>query len=414
MMPGDSARGASLPGTGKMGDSGPSVDPRFSQGPFLMHLNRGRQLLRAGRLEQACSELECARKLRGQDEAVLNLLGAIYFRMERREEAIRTYRTLLQLHPESDVLHANIGVLEYKEGRLDDARRRLETAVLLNPSNHRPRLYLGLIERREGNLAACLDHLRAAGAHELAARIETSERGGPAQTAEEVDTGPMRAVDAAAESAPCLERLLEVQENVTCTSGEASFQINRGGGHAGADTLSVDFMRAMCVRAGRALYVDGAVRAEETREPAFVALKGRGHVEISSTTGGVLLARLEPGQSLCVGADRLLAFEAGITVSSGGGAALSHVMGEILTGALHLSGEGVIALAAGRRPRLLKLRADETLLASPRDLLCWTDGLRARPNSPGRLDDLLRPADRDGAGAIRLEGEGEAILDLLT
>lgn len=392
----------------------PSIDPRFSQGPFLMHLNRGRQLLRAGRLESAREELESALRLKAHDESVLNLLGAIYFKLDQREAAMRVYRALLQLHPEADVLHANLGVLEYKEGRMDDARRRLETALLLNPANPRPRLYLGLIERREGRLETCLEHLHAAGAHELAGRIELTERGGPHEPGDDVDTGPMPAVgERETGGDPPLERFLECQEDVTSTSGEASFRINRGGGHGGSDTLSVEFMRAICVRAGSALYVDGAVRAEETTEPSFVALKGRGHVEISSPTGGVLLIQLQAGQSLCVGAERLLAFEAGIGVRSGGGG-LSRMMGEILTGALLLHGEGVLALAAGRRPRIVKLHAEETLLTSPRDLLCWTHALRARPNSPGRLDDLLRAGGPEGSGAIRLEGEGTAILDLLT
>jgi len=377
--------------------------PRFDQGTFLMHRNRGRKLLEEKRFSEARAELECAIMLRPRDESTLDLLGTIYYALDLRPEAATVYRSLLELHPEADVLHANLGVLEYKSGRYDDARRRLETALLLNPGNSRPHVYIGLIERAQGNLSACLKHLEAAGATELIQRLGLQR----SETQNDADTGPMGIIGE-----------LSLEQCLAPSPGPPSgaFSIHTDSASS-SETLSVEFSGEIRLRAGRAhllLADSGSLHVGPPDAAGLVTMRGEGRVELrpfERRNGRVVRVTLTRGQELHVAPGRLLALEAGVQAGgSGGERELSRMLGQILTGATRLSGEGVAAISAGMDARSVRLKEQEILVIHPRDLVCWTGVLRARPASMGRLDQLLAPSDQS-TGVVTLEGVGEIVID---
>jgi len=395
----------------------PQQAQTFDQGVFLMHLNRGRQLLEGGRLREARLEMEEALKLRPRDESALNYLGMIYYGLDMRPEASMVYRHLLEIHPEADVLHSNLGVLEFKDGRYDDARRRLETALLLNPANARPHVYLGLIERQQGNLSACLGHLRAAGADDLIQKLGLA-RAEAAGRLDDADTGPMMSLahggDWAGEArAIDLRRCLELRE------GSGGFTVRQAATAGESDVLQIVFEGEVRVRAGCGVLLHASsdsLRVGPPEPSGMILLKGSGRIDLVPTggqgrPGRVLCVPLSAGQEIQVAPGRLLAIESDL--QSGRAEAdrdLTRVLGQILTGSLRIAGQGTLAVSAGPRARAVRVTEGELLLIHPKDLVCWTGAFRARPAGMGRLDQLLATGD-SRAAAVTLEGSGEILID---
>ncbi|HKY32017.1 MAG TPA: AIM24 family protein [Candidatus Polarisedimenticolia bacterium] len=408
-----------------------SVRPPIAAAPldhglFLMHLNKGREHIAAGRLAEARGCLERALRVRPGDETALDLLGRIYFKMDLRHEAFTVYRHLVQLHPEADVLHANLGILEFKEGRDDDARRRLETALLLNPANQRPRLYIGLIERRQGNLAACIRQLEAAGARALARRVRRQldpARGETEAPAPDpaADTGPVAAVApeetarppivdlAAIAAARCLEEAVD----------GATFGILPRSGPAGGDLLRIDLTEGVRLRPGavaRVMAQRGALRREGRPSGPMVTVIGRGRVEMAAQGTGpsrILLLRLEAGQTLTARPEAVLACDASVGMRSSrrgpweGGAGGAGPRTAIL-----LHGPGIAALACDPAARPIRIEGEDTLLCHGADVVCWSGELRSMAAAAhgGGLDELLGPR-RGAAAPLCLAGEAQVLLD---
>ena len=152
----------------------PSAD--FDEGIFLVHLNKGQELLGKGSLEEARQELEKARSLRPDHDKALNLLGMLYFKMERHTEAREVYERLIQIHPEESVLHSNLGIIEFKEGKLEAAEPLLKRALELDPSNSKPHSYLGLLYNRLEDLDRAAEHFRRAGMTKMLEKVEQKRR----------------------------------------------------------------------------------------------------------------------------------------------------------------------------------------------------------------------------------------------
>jgi hypothetical protein len=150
--------------------------PGFDEGVFLVHLNKGKQLLGRGSLEEARRELEKARSLRPEEDRVLNLLGMLYFKMERHEEAREIYERLIKLHPDEGVLHLNLGIIELKENRLGPAESYLQRACQIDPQGPKPHMYLGLLYNKKEDLERASEHLKKAGAAKLLEKVEQKRR----------------------------------------------------------------------------------------------------------------------------------------------------------------------------------------------------------------------------------------------
>ena len=118
-------------------------------------MNRGREHFDQRNFIDAAEQLEEARRLRPDDDSVLNLLGLAYFKQEKYKESDAVYRKLIELNPASYTLHFNLGLVCYKMLDLDNAEAIFLRALELKPDNPEnpllPRQYL----RKEKSVLQC-------------------------------------------------------------------------------------------------------------------------------------------------------------------------------------------------------------------------------------------------------------------
>ena len=144
----------------------------FDQGLFLVHLNRGREHFDKRSFVDAAEELEEARRLRPDDDSVLNLLGLAYFKQEKYKEADSVYRKLIELNPESYTLHFNLGLVCFKTGDLDNAEATFLRALELKPDNQKTHFYLGNIYEKKKQFYNAIFQYRKAGANIMVKRVQ--------------------------------------------------------------------------------------------------------------------------------------------------------------------------------------------------------------------------------------------------
>jgi tetratricopeptide (TPR) repeat protein/uncharacterized protein (AIM24 family) len=139
---------------------------------FVQHLTRGGELLRSDRVEEARAELEAARGLRPGDAKALSLLGLVYFRLGRFDEAREIYKDLVIKQPTDASLQLNLGLVYLKLGDVEQAISALVKARDLDPGQTRTVGYLGLAYARSGQYAKAREAFLAAGQEELAREME--------------------------------------------------------------------------------------------------------------------------------------------------------------------------------------------------------------------------------------------------
>lgn len=139
---------------------------------FLHRLHRGSDLLAAGDLDDARSELEAAVALRPKDPKAVSLLGLCYFKLEELDRAAAIYTDLAHDNPLDVTLHVNLGLVELKRHRPQAAIRALEVAVNLAPDHRRAHNYLGLAYSELGEFSKARDAFLRAGADSMVEKME--------------------------------------------------------------------------------------------------------------------------------------------------------------------------------------------------------------------------------------------------
>ncbi len=144
----------------------------FDQGLFLVHLNRGREHFDQRNFIDAAEQLEEARRLRPDDDSVLNLLGLAYFKQEKYKESDAVYRKLIELNPTSYTLHFNLGLVCFKMQDLDNAEAIFLRALELKPDNQKTHFYLGNIYEKKSQYYNAIFQYRKAGANIMVRRVQ--------------------------------------------------------------------------------------------------------------------------------------------------------------------------------------------------------------------------------------------------
>lgn len=116
-----------------------------------------RSLAQQSRYQEAYDRLEEYLDRRPADEQARLLKGVLLTRLDRIDEAIGTFRGLLEDRPTLPEPYNNLAVLYAAEGRYDEAREALEKAVALQPGYATARENLGDIYAR----LAHLEYMRA-------------------------------------------------------------------------------------------------------------------------------------------------------------------------------------------------------------------------------------------------------------
>lgn len=118
---------------------------------------------RAGKYEEALTELQPVLQKDPSQWVVHAQLGVAYAGLNRLDEAVAAYQKAIELQPSEPSLHTNLGQVYVKQNRLEDARKEFETAAQLDPEGAATNYYnLGVVFYNKGDLKAAIEPLRKA------------------------------------------------------------------------------------------------------------------------------------------------------------------------------------------------------------------------------------------------------------
>jgi len=124
------------------------------------HFNLGRQLLDAGRNNEAIAEFAAALALEPRLLMARYQLAVAYGRAGQLDQAIANCRAVLALVPDDFAANHTIGVFLRQKGELGAARDHLLKALALSPENPAVLAALGMVFHQAGNFAAALEFYR--------------------------------------------------------------------------------------------------------------------------------------------------------------------------------------------------------------------------------------------------------------
>lgn len=420
--------------------------PRFDQGVFLLHYNRGREAFQEGRFAESRRELENAQKLRPDDSDVLNLLGLVYFKTNSFPEAEVIYQRLTRDNPSVFTLHSNLGLILFKQGKLDEAEQVLLRAIEMRPNYAKSHLYLGLLYRQRGKLKQALDHLRFAGADKLVREVELEMRHPTPPPAIQAKPDPQAItqkvrtfqIDATPASLPPeMQRTItqevrppmsmaghtaarKLQEAVDETpkqeekridlthkieSASKTFALHENG------FLEINFARSVHVKRGTVSSYSGNLKfaAESgllgTTAQTLVKAVGQGKIFVYEKGRKTFLLDLNE-EFIYVEGSNLLALEETLTYRVEPIYDSAYVK-KIDT--VKIFGKGSLAISTSIEPLTLRVTRDYPLSISSNALVAWTGNLIPTVMDDQSLENVMIESGEAGGFKIRFEGEGVVV-----
>ena len=141
---------------------------------FDQAVQRGNDLLKQGKLDDAQKAFSAALLIDDQNAKVLALLGLTYFRGGKLHQARPIYEDLVERLPTDASHRLNLGLVYLKLGDAEKAINSLESSRALDPSQGRAVSYLGLAYARAGRYAEAYRSFLLAGQRDLATEIEVN------------------------------------------------------------------------------------------------------------------------------------------------------------------------------------------------------------------------------------------------
>ena len=129
-------------------NSAPATPPSAAE--FEKYLDRARQLLGAGDVNGAISELTTATAINQRSAEANKLLGVAYESKGWRDSALRSFEMAVTLDEDNPEHLNNLGYLLYKNGDYDRANRLLKRAAKIAKTNPRIWNNLGLVQCERG------------------------------------------------------------------------------------------------------------------------------------------------------------------------------------------------------------------------------------------------------------------------
>jgi len=115
----------------------PPASATIEERPLAERIQRGRELLNAGQLNDAITELTTAAAIEPKSGEVHMLLGVAYDRKGLGGRARDEFETAAH-DPNDQAMHLNnLGFLLYRQGEYDEAIKNLKKAAKLDSSDHR-------------------------------------------------------------------------------------------------------------------------------------------------------------------------------------------------------------------------------------------------------------------------------------
>ncbi len=123
------------------------------------HYQRGNDLARAGKFDEALAALNRAAELDPKSPQVQNLLGVVLTQLGRLEEADAAYSRALALDASFEPARKNRAVNAFTRGKHEFAAQEFGDLARLRPRDAVPRLFLGLDALRRSDFPAARAHL---------------------------------------------------------------------------------------------------------------------------------------------------------------------------------------------------------------------------------------------------------------
>jgi tetratricopeptide (TPR) repeat protein len=126
------------------------------------HFQSARELLDAGKRDEAVVELRKALEVDPEVTRVHMLLGTVLIDLNRPEQAREHYERALSLDPSSPISYNGLGTLAVMEGRAGEANAAFLQAVERDPYFYPALVNLGALRLRQGQPAEALTYLERA------------------------------------------------------------------------------------------------------------------------------------------------------------------------------------------------------------------------------------------------------------
>jgi Flp pilus assembly protein TadD len=131
---------------------------------YSVHVNSGRDLLNAGDVNGAITELSRAISLDPKSAEVMNLLGVAFEGKGLRDRALQSFKAAIQADKNNAEYLNNYGFLLFKNNDFEEATKYLKRAAKLAPNDARIWNNLGLAQCRRGKFDDAFDSfVRAVG-----------------------------------------------------------------------------------------------------------------------------------------------------------------------------------------------------------------------------------------------------------
>ena len=168
---------------------------------FQRLLARGGDAAARGDLEPAREALEDALAIRSRDPQVLGLLGQVFYRLARYDDAAIAWQRLVDDNPVEPGARVNLGLAWLKARQYEEAIKQLRIALDLNPDHRKAAGYLGLAWLEVGQPGKARPYFQRAGSEQMVARCDELLAAPPAP----VPVEPPAAEPAVPEPAPAWE-----------------------------------------------------------------------------------------------------------------------------------------------------------------------------------------------------------------
>ena len=139
---------------------------------FRRLLAQGGEAAARGELEQARDALEDALAYRSHDPQVLGLLGQVFYRLARYDDAAIAWQRLVDDNPVEPGARVNLGLAWLKARHYKEAIKQLKVALDLNPDHRKAAGYLGLAWLELGRPGPARQWFLQAGSEQMVARCD--------------------------------------------------------------------------------------------------------------------------------------------------------------------------------------------------------------------------------------------------
>jgi Flp pilus assembly protein TadD len=115
----------------------PAAPTALTNEPSNIHLQRGRELLNAGNVNEAVAELTAAQSLDPKSGEIQNLLGVAYGTKSMNDRALKAFEAAVHADKNNPQYLNNYGFLLLQSGNFEAAVKHLKRAAKLSPTDAR-------------------------------------------------------------------------------------------------------------------------------------------------------------------------------------------------------------------------------------------------------------------------------------